>query len=81
MMKLLFKMVFKDGYFHGDLHPGNILVQPDGTLGLIDFGLVGSLNERQRDHILDIMIGISRQDYALVARVFYELGVKVPGVR
>lgn len=81
MMRLLFKMIFKDGYFHGDLHPGNILIQPDGTIGLIDFGLVGSLNERQRDHILDIMIGISRQDYALVARVFYELGVKVPGVR
>lgn len=78
MLRALFKMIFEDGYFHGDLHPGNVLVQPDGTIGLIDFGLVGKLSERQRDNILDILIGVSRRDYALVARVFYELGIKVP---
>ena len=80
MLRALFKMIFQDGYFHGDLHPGNVLVQPDGTIGLIDFGLVGKLTERQRDNILDILIGISRKDYALVARVFYEIGIKVPGI-
>lgn len=79
MMRALFKMIFEDGYFHGDLHPGNVLIQPDGTIGLIDFGLVGKLSERQRNNILDILIGISRRDYALVARVFYDIGVKIPG--
>lgn len=79
MMRALFKMIFEDGYFHGDLHPGNVLIQPDGTIGLIDFGLVGKLSERQRNNILDILIGISRRDYALVARVFYDIGVKLPG--
>lgn len=81
MLRLLFQMIFRDGFFHGDLHPGNILIAPDGDIGLIDFGLVGRLTPRQRDHVLDILIGISRQDYETVARVYYELGIKVPGVR
>jgi len=80
MLRALFKMVFQDGFFHGDLHPGNILIAEDTTIGLIDFGLVGRLTEHQRDHILDILIGISRNDYRLVSRVFFELGIKVPGV-
>lgn len=79
MMRAVFKMIFEDGYFHGDLHPGNVLVQPDGTIGLIDFGLVGKLSDRQRNNILDILIGISRRDYALVARVYYDIGIKLPG--
>lgn len=79
MVRAVFKMIFEDGYFHGDLHPGNVLVQEDGTIGLIDFGLVGKLSPSQRDNILDILIGISRKDYPLVARVFYEIGQKVPG--
>lgn len=81
MMRIILKMIFEDGYFHGDLHPGNILIQPDGTIGLLDFGLVGKLTERQRHNILDILVGISRKDYALIARVFYDIGIKMPGQR
>jgi ubiquinone biosynthesis protein len=80
MLRALFKMVFQDGFFHGDLHPGNILVMPDGEIVLIDFGLVGRLTEAQKNHIMDILIGLSRQDYQLVSRVYYELGIKLPGV-
>lgn len=80
MLRALFKMVFQDGFFHGDLHPGNILILPDGEIVLIDFGLVGRLTEVQRNHIMDILIGLSRQDYQLVSRVYFELGIKLPGV-
>lgn len=69
LMRVLFRMIFQNGFFHGDLHPGNILVQADGRLVLLDFGMAGRLSRPQRDHILDVMIGISQQDYALVARV------------
>jgi len=79
LLRLLFKMIFQDGYFHGDLHPGNVLIQEDGTIALIDFGLVGRLTPTQRDQILDTLVGVSRADYELVARVFWELGIKMPG--
>lgn len=81
MLRALFKMVFEDGYFHGDLHPGNIIVRSNGDIVLIDFGLVGRLLPSQRDRILDLLIGLSREDYELVAQVMFELGVKVPGVQ
>jgi ubiquinone biosynthesis protein len=80
MLRALLKMIFQDGYFHGDLHPGNILIQPGGGIVLIDFGLVGRLTPRQREHILDLLIGLTRQDWSLVARTFFDLGIKVPGV-
>lgn len=80
MLRILFKMVFQDGYFHGDLHPGNILIAPDSTIQLIDFGLVGRLTEQQRDNVMDILIAISRQDYRAVARIYFDLGIKVRGV-
>src|SRR5690606_28960406 len=81
MLEALFKMVFEDGLFHGDLHPGNILISEDGTIHLIDFGLVGRLLPRQREMILDLMVGMAKEDYELITRVFFDLGVKVPGVQ
>lgn len=81
MLRILFKMVFQDGYFHGDLHPGNILIEPDGTIALIDFGLVGRLTEAQRDNVMDIIVAMIREDYEALARAFFDVGVKVPGVR
>lgn len=80
MLRALLKMIFQDGYFHGDLHPGNILIQASGQIVLIDFGLVGRLTPRQREHTLDLLIGLARQDWGLVARTFFDLGIKVPGV-
>jgi ubiquinone biosynthesis protein len=42
------KMVFEDGFFHGDPHPGNFFVQPEGRIAIIDFGMVGALDDRLR---------------------------------
>lgn len=82
--KLYFKaaarMLFEDGFFHGDLHPGNVLVMEGGELGIIDFGMAGSLTEDMRDNFSLILFGVSRKDFRTVARVMFELGIKVKRV-
>jgi ubiquinone biosynthesis protein len=80
MLQALFQMVFVDGFFHGDMHPGNILVTKDHTIALIDFGLVGRLLPRQREAILDLLIGVSKEDHELITRVVFDLGIKSPGI-
>lgn len=72
------QMIFADGFFHGDLHPGNLLVRDDNVLCLIDFGLCGRLNARQRDQLIDMMIGLVRQDFAAVARLYWRIGLHGP---
>jgi ubiquinone biosynthesis protein len=56
------KMVFVDGLFHGDPHPGNFFVEADGTLGIIDFGIVGSLDEGLRAKLGRILFALERRD-------------------
>lgn len=52
------KMVFEDGFFHADPHPGNLFVEPDGRIGIIDFGMVGNLTEEFRDHLITLLLGV-----------------------
>jgi ubiquinone biosynthesis protein len=74
----ILQMIFADGFFHGDLHPGNLLVRRDNVLGVIDFGLCGRLTARQRDALIDMIAGLAGYDFAAVARVFWRIGVHGP---
>ena len=56
------RMVFVDGLFHADPHPGNVLVLPDGRLGLIDFGMVGSLSDERRREFVRLLHAVARRD-------------------
>lgn len=73
------KMIFEDGFFHGDLHPGNLLVREDGTLCFLDFGLCGRLTPRQRDDLVDMMLALAAKDYNGLARLIWRLGDRAPG--
>jgi len=53
------RMVFVDGCFHADPHPGNVILVPDGRLGLVDFGMVGYLSESRRLEFLDLLVAIA----------------------
>ncbi len=69
-----FNQVFRDGYFHGDPHQGNIFVAGDGALWLVDFGIVGRIDMPTRRFLADVLIGFLERDYARVARVHFETG-------
>lgn len=73
--QIVLKMIFEDGFFHADLHPGNLFIEPDGRVALIDFGMTGTLDERTRDRLADLMIAISNQDYDQLLDAILELGL------
>ncbi|MBP3036234.1 AarF/ABC1/UbiB kinase family protein [Arthrobacter sp. zg-ZUI100] len=56
------KMVFDDGFFHADPHPGNIFVESGGRIGLIDFGMVGEVDDKLRAQLSALFISIMRRD-------------------
>jgi ubiquinone biosynthesis protein len=56
------KMIFVDGFFHGDPHPGNFFVEGDGRLGIIDFGIVGTLDDGLRAKLGRILLALDRRD-------------------
>ncbi len=68
-----FHMVMHDGIFHGDLHAGNLLVFPDGRIGLLDFGIVGRLSHRVRDSVITMFIAIMNEDYETLAYEYLTL--------
>lgn len=69
-----YQMLFKDGFFHGDLHPGNVFVEDDGRLGLIDFGMVGRLSRQNRERIVDVLFSLMSGDLENVARIWFSIG-------
>ena len=66
---MFFNQAYRDGFFHADLHPGNILIKSDETIALLDFGIMGRLLERDRLTVAESLLGFLRRDYKLVARV------------
>ncbi|HST71868.1 MAG TPA: AarF/ABC1/UbiB kinase family protein [Kocuria rosea] len=56
------RMIFEHGFFHADPHPGNLFVEPGGRIGIIDFGMVGSLSEEFRDNLVTVMLGVVQQN-------------------
>ena len=71
------KQIFNDGFFHGDPHPGNLLVTPNGDIVFLDFGLVGILRPEKRELLLRMLLGVINSDVNELVRVFNQLGVKI----
>jgi ubiquinone biosynthesis protein len=72
--RVLFNQVFRDGFFHGDMHPGNMLISRDGEIIAMDFGIMGRLDLATRRHLAEILMGFLSRDYRRVADVFFRLG-------
>lgn len=74
LLDLSYSMLFEYGAFHGDPHPGNLLVTADDRIGLIDFGLIGRLSRQQQDVLIALIIAIVAGDIDGVARAVMQLG-------
>ena len=82
---IFFTQVFRDGYFHADMHPGNIMVSLDvATFGryiALDFGIIGTLTETDKEYLAFNFIAFFRRDYKRVAELHIESGWVPPGTR
>ncbi len=74
-VRLMMREVYEFGFFHADPHPGNFFVQPDGSIALIDFGMVGRLDKQLQDTMTRIGLAVVRQDAEQMADDLYALGV------
>ncbi|MBI2190799.1 MAG: AarF/ABC1/UbiB kinase family protein [Planctomycetes bacterium] len=68
------RQYFEFGAFHADPHPGNLLVSPDGRLGLVDFGMVGHLSEDLKRNLARLLIALDRKELDIFCELFGELG-------
>lgn len=64
---IVLKMTFEDRFFHADLHPGNLFIHDDGTIALIDFGMVGVIGEELRGQLSGLFVGLVRGNAELLA--------------
>ncbi|HZC84527.1 MAG TPA: AarF/UbiB family protein, partial [Rubrobacter sp.] len=72
----IFKMAFENGFFHGDPHPGNLLLTPGGDLALLDFGMVGYMSRGDIEALSRLFIAVVRRDAAAALRGLESLGVR-----
>jgi ubiquinone biosynthesis protein len=78
----IFRMAFEDGFFHGDPHPGNLLLTPDSNLALLDFGMVGYMSRGDIEALSRLFIAVIQRDAAAALRGLESLGVRcAPEVR
>ena len=71
---VFFNQVFRDGFFHADMHPGNMLIDAEGRIVALDFGIMGRIDLAMRRHLAEILVGFLTRDYRRVAAVFFTAG-------
>lgn len=73
-VEIFFTQVFRDGFFHADMHPGNIFVHRDGRYIALDFGIMGTLNEVDKSYLAQNFLAFFQRDYKRVAMAHIEAG-------
>jgi len=76
--EIFFKQVFRDGFFHGDMHPGNIFIDAHGDLVPVDFGIMGRLDRPTRRYLGEMLLGFLSADYQRVADIHFAAGYVPP---
>jgi ubiquinone biosynthesis protein len=78
--EMYLEMIFRHGFYHGDPHPGNLVLLADGRIGLLDFGMVGRLDERLREDIENMLMAIVSQDAQQLTSLVIRLGAVPAGL-
>ena len=73
MTNLIYQQVFDFGFFHGDPHPGNMYIQPDGVVALIDYGMMGSFTSAFRSSLAELIAGLAQKDHQAVMNAILEI--------
>jgi ubiquinone biosynthesis protein len=73
-MQAFLRHAMRDGFFHADMHPGNLFVDADGNIVAVDFGIMGRLGMKERRFLAEILHGFLKRDYRRVAEVHFEAG-------
>jgi ubiquinone biosynthesis protein len=80
-VEIFFTQVFRHGFFHADMHPGNILVAGDGRYIALDFGIMGTLTEVDKNYLAQNFLGFFNRDYRRVAQAHLDAGWVPAGTR
>jgi ubiquinone biosynthesis protein len=72
LVRAFLRQAVVDGFFHADLHQGNLFALPDGRIGVIDFGIMGRIDRRARTWLAEILYGLITGDYRRVAEIHFE---------
>jgi len=80
-VEIFFTQVFRDNFFHADMHPGNIFVEPSGRYIAVDFGIVGTLTQEDQRYLAENLLAFFNRDYRRVAELHVESGWVPPGTR
>jgi len=78
VLQVFLNHALRDGYFHADMHHGNLKIAPNGDIIAIDFGIMGRIDEYTRRVYAEILFGFIRKDYRRVAEVHFEAGYVSP---
>jgi len=74
VLRSFLRHAMRDGFFHADMHQGNLLVEPNGTIVAVDFGIMGRLGKIERRFLAEILHGLITRDYALAAQIHFDAG-------
>lgn len=74
VIRSFLRHAMRDGFFHADMHQGNLFVEPDGTLVPVDFGIMGRLGPQEKRFLAEILYGFLTRDYRRTARMHLEAG-------
>ncbi|WP_414899526.1 2-polyprenylphenol 6-hydroxylase [Sphingomonas flavalba] len=78
LVRAFLRQAISEGFFHADMHQGNLLVRADGSIVAIDFGIMGRIDRRARMWLAEILHGLITGDYARVAEIHFEAGYVPP---